>query len=135
MPEPTFDAKICDAFQEASKAVLLAHPELRSVGIVLDYHGTANDSPTSAKAVWISETGTVSSPDAILGSLRGTLLLAQHQLQRSFELYNALVRDMIQVGQTLVAAQEPSNEPHATMPEGAAAQTPGDGASLPPDAD
>lgn len=88
--EQPFDNLACMVLQSAVNEVVNLCPEVRSIGIALDYYGAHNDNPQLFKQIWLERNPEKSPPsrsvatlDALFGSLFSTLRLFQFQTERA----------------------------------------------------
>ena len=66
--EPPFDEYLGQLFSQAAQLAFLKHGSvLRSVGVFFDYKGELNSAPVQ-HGMWLSATGPVSQPDAVVAS-------------------------------------------------------------------
>lgn len=110
-----FDQAIVQALREPALVQLQQHPELRSIGIFLDYRGELNQAQGVLKALWLGEHGRVRTPDAIVGSLRACLNLLE-------QLFVEGMRAAEQINQQLQAAQAQLLAARQQLPEAAHVQ-------------
>lgn len=85
-----FDESIIQTLREAVNACLTEHPELRSVGIALDFNGRLNDSQEIRKGMWLGSDGAVIRPAAVFGSMEATQGLLDMQFSRAAEMMSNL---------------------------------------------
>ncbi|MFW6062395.1 MAG: hypothetical protein ACOC93_06260, partial [Planctomycetota bacterium] len=81
-PHLPFDQALCHEFRQHAAQALVAHPELRSVVVVFDYHGGLNDG-SPQKGVWTSAQGAVHDPPAIFGGLQNMMEISQQVMRRA----------------------------------------------------
>ena len=104
----SFDTVAVATMQAAAVAVLSQHPEVRSVVVVLDYHGELNEAKVN-RALWIGENGPVTSLPALFGSVNVTLRTLDFMFRRISETEQNL-RERAQVlGAEVVKRQKELN--------------------------
>lgn len=100
-----FDEAIISRFRDLIHELLTDHPELRTVGIVLDWNGPLNDAAIKA-GLWICEDGGVATPVAIAGSINQTMKLLVQQVSRMSELEQGMREELAIIGQALVRKRQ-----------------------------
>ncbi len=91
----SFEQKILAEFRVTAFERFAAHPELRSVVVVLDYAGALNDAPID-KALWIGKDGPINNIAAVLGSLDNVIATLEPMFARAITL-NRNLRDQATV--------------------------------------
>jgi hypothetical protein len=83
----TFDMQIIELFRPYVIEAFQKHGDmLRSVGIFFDYYGSLNEAAGVQKGMWMGPEGPVQTPDGVIGSLQGSLILVQEILGRAAEM-------------------------------------------------
>lgn len=116
-PGRPFDLAISEKLQAAIAPLFTEHPELRSVGVCLDYVGKLNEADV-ARGVWLGPEGIVADPAAVVGSAQACTNLLGMILQRAQQLHEHLGQEIHQQLLTL-------RELHENQQEKAAPDRPG----------
>jgi len=86
-PGVTFDMQIVELLRPALTECFQKHGDmLRSVGVFFDYYGSLNATPSIQKGMWLGPEGAVSTPDGVIGSLQGSLVLLEEILTRAAQM-------------------------------------------------
>jgi hypothetical protein len=119
-----FDAQLIQLFHTAAAAAFLRHGDvLRSVGLVLDYHGGLNNTEGIKKGLWLGPQGQVSDPAAVIGSMQQTLVLWGEISSRALQITGnaqdmlaAVLREIHQKQQEQQHAEQEA-KPEETRPQ------------------
>ena len=84
-----FDKAALEKLRGCINECLTEHPELRSVVVVLDYHGTLNNSDVD-KGIWIGTDGSVIRPEAVFGSIDNTMKILEVMFGRSVSMVEGI---------------------------------------------
>jgi hypothetical protein len=104
-----FDAQIVHDYRELTTQLLASHPELRSVVVVLDYHGKLNEAQVD-HALWMGEAGAVTAPDAVLGGMGNILRVLHAMFERAALLQGALHDELARVLKELGQGRPPVDD-------------------------
>lgn len=92
---PTFDVAVMEKLREAFNTVFLAHPEVASLAVSINWAGNLNDAGIS-HGLWLnSDGGSVRKPDVMMGSVFQTMKLLSLQVAKTFE-YAEGLRDFLE---------------------------------------
>ncbi len=82
---PTFDVAVMDKLRAAFQGVFLAHPEVASLAVSINWAGNLNDAGIS-HGMWLnSDGGSVRKPDVMMGSVFQTMKLLSLQVAKTIE--------------------------------------------------
>ena len=95
-----FDKAALSRMRETAQTVIAAHPEIRSVIVVMDYKGALNDAKVD-RAVWIGDQGPVTAVDGLFGSLSSMLRVLELMFQRIVVKENELKDQIVVIGNEL----------------------------------
>lgn len=104
-PRATFDQAASERMRAAALEAMAAHPELRAVAVVFDYHGGLNDADV-IRGVWLGEDGPVTRPDAVVGSMFQLMKMLELQCGRALGLINQLRETLEAAGSEVVRRHE-----------------------------
>ena len=108
-----FDQQIAAKAKEAIQSLLLAHPEIRSAALLVDFQPPLDKAPELIRAVW--DSGTSIKPDILLGMTKVAVGFQKHLLDGGMAMVAEIEKKALEVGnQLLQRTQELSTSLQAT---------------------
>ena len=113
-PKPTFDEAVCERLRRAFVDVFVNHPEVKTLGVAICWHGNLNDAKIM-HGLWLCPDGVVVTPDGVIGSAFQTLKLLDEQFGRANDLIHHMRDQVMAIGQEATTRHEELKEVEAQI--------------------